>query len=118
MSKFAKWNFRPETPISMDYDPKVPLFKSYMELTKKAFQCRYKKRGSKNHKFGFLYVKFNNVPDFDYKCLQNVPLLDMNYQTTSKSKNTGSASGVFRILDARETAKTFDGTYGSFREKM
>jgi hypothetical protein len=54
-----------------------------MDLTKLACKNRDKKRGFKNHKFGFLYVKFLNVP-----------LIDMNYPKTTKIKKTRSASGL------------------------
>jgi hypothetical protein len=74
MSKLAKWNFRLETPHSMEYDPHIPLFKRYMDITTEAFKNWDKKRACKNHKFGFLYVKLTNVPDLDYSCIEDVPL--------------------------------------------
>jgi hypothetical protein len=59
-----------------------------MDLTKLAFKNGDKKRGSKNHKFGFLNVKFLNVADLNFDCLENVPLIDMNYPKITKIKVT------------------------------
>jgi hypothetical protein len=95
-----KWNYKVEVPTEVSFDPRIPLFKICMQLTREAFNKK-----SREYRYGFLYIKFTNVPLFEINGLANVPLAATNQQQTNPVGKKDNLRGVYKTFDASESVE-------------
>jgi hypothetical protein len=65
-----------------------------MQLTREAFNKK-----SREYRYGFLYIKFTNVPLFEINGLANVPLAATNQQQTNPVGKENNLRGVYETFD-------------------